>query len=185
MTLSQTQLSFTPTERGAYDAPDQFPDQLESLAAVDVEHHGLGREARAVGLVVADSRGEWYLPFAHAEGRQHDPARGRAWATEHLAEKDLIFRAAKNDLEVLRRWGLDLEALNARPHEVQHAAALLDDTRRKFDLETLMQHRLGRGKVALPFPAHTIWQQPADRVAPYARADARGTYDLQLSYQPD
>jgi DNA polymerase-1 len=185
MTMNQASLTFAPPSSNRSAAPDRLPDQLGDWPSLDVEHRGLGREAVAAGISVADERGEWYLPFGHAEGRQHDPAKVRAWAKEHLADKDVIFRAAKNDIEVLRRWGLDLEELNVRPHETQHAAALLDDHRRTFTLDALMYDRLGRRKLELPFAAKTIWQQPPELVADYARADARGTRDLWFSYVPD
>src|SRR5260370_32766154 len=54
-----------------------------------------------------------------------------------------------------------------------------------FTVEGLLLDRLGRGKVELPFPAHTIWEQPPERVADYARGDARGTRDLWFSYAAD
>lgn len=184
--MSQAPLNFTiNTNPRAYVAPDRLPEYLGECPAIDVEHRGLGRDAVAVGLAVADEENEYYFPFGHAEGRQHDPAKVRAWAKDKLANQDVVFRAAKNDIEVLRRWGLDLEELNVRPHEVQHAAALLDDSRRKFTLDTLLRDRLGRSKVELPFPANTIWQQPPERVANYAQQDARGTRDLWLSYAQD
>jgi DNA polymerase-1 len=166
---------------------DQLPSQLspDGYLFMDTEHRGLGREAQACGVSLCDEQdGCWYWPFGHAEGTQLEPNNVRNFLRDKLRGRDLVFRAAKNDLEVMRRWGLDLEKLGVRPHEVQHAAALLDDKRRHFDLETLMQDELGRGKVKLPFSPETIWEQPPHLVAEYAREDARGTRDLWQKYIP-
>jgi DNA polymerase I-like protein with 3'-5' exonuclease and polymerase domains len=197
MTQTQTSLSFTdgtsfgpagdrgPRRQGSGLRPDALPDQFPEGAwpAIDVESDGLGRDALPVGIVVATADESRYFPFGHAEGRQHDPKAVRVWCEEHLAGEDLIFRNAKGDLDWLRRWGLDLEALGARPHEIQHPAALLDDRRRKFKLEDLAQDRLGRGKLAPP--PGKIHELPADVVAPYAREDGRLTRECWFSYLPD
>lgn len=182
--MSQTTLSFTPPDalrRGP--APDRFPDQLGEWPALDCETNGVGPGSLPVGVALATAEGEWYLPWAHLEGRQHPAANVRGWLAEHLANQDVIFKEAKRDLEWLRRWGLDLEALNVQPHEVRFAAALLEDHRRAFTLDALAQDRLGQGKAILP--AGPIHELPADLVAPYARQDARLTRDLWFSYQDD
>lgn len=166
-------------------APDPLPTLTESLIAVDTEHRGLGRAATLAGIAVADSAREWYLPCGHALGRQHDPEVVRRWGEQELRDRHVVFRNAKDDLEVLRRFGLDLEALGVVPHEVQHAAALLDDRRRTFTLEALAQDRLGRGKRPLSFPPAEIWARPPAHSAAYAREDSRLTYDLWQGYQPD
>lgn len=164
------------------NSPDVLPDVMpEDRLAVDVETNGLDvyGDSMPVGISVADSEREFYFPFGHAEGRQHNPTVVRYWAQEMLAGKEIIFRNAKFDLEMLRKWGLNLEALGCQPREVQHAAALLDDRRRKFDLESLAKDRLGQGKL----PQLTeLWRQPAHMVTLYARRDARLTYDLDKSY---
>lgn len=166
-------------------ALDAFPDALESpRVSLDVETDGIDvyGDSMPIGISIATADSEWYFPFGHYEGRQHQAAKVRGWLQENIAGKEVIFRNAKFDLEITRKWGLDLEALGCSPREVQHAAALLDDRRRKFDLETLAQDRLGIGKLSLP--SGRICELPAHVVAPYARRDSRVTYDLDGSYEP-
>lgn len=188
--MSQLAFNLSNSQPGPAARPDAFPRDLPDRVALDVEHRGLGRAAAAVGLVVAAADREWYLPWGHPEGAQHPEGAVWKWAKENLVDKDLIFRAAKNDIEVLRRWGLDLEAQGCRPHEVQHAAALLDDHRRQFTLEALAQDRLGTGKLEVKLngrlvPPDELPDLPANLAAPYARRDGRLTFDLDCAYAAD
>ena len=194
MTMNQTRLDFTENRTLDDKGCDQLPARLcsDGFLFMDTEHKGLGRTAQACGVSLVDEMdGAWYWPFAHAEGSQLQANNVRNFLKDNLRDRDIVFRFAKNDLEVLRRWGLDLEALGVRPHEVQHMDALLDDRiyingkRRSFHLDDMMQNRLGRGKVKLPFKPETIWQQPPELVAAYAREDARGVRDLYFSFLPD
>jgi|SRR5579859_63959 len=170
---------------------DRFP-VLEpgEFIALDTEHRGLGPGSPVVGVSLATAGSEWYLPCGHPEGKQYDPENLKNWLIDNLAGREVFFRAAKNDIERLREFGVDLEAIGVIPHEVQHAAALLDDSRRKFDLETLAQDRLGIGKVVpklngREIPRAEIPDIPVDLAAPYARHDARLTYDLAMVYDGD
>jgi DNA polymerase-1 len=170
---------------------DSLPN-LENVStiALDTEHKGLGPDATLVGVSLATCDAEWYLPCAHPSGRQHAPETLRAYLHDALTYKRVIFRAAKNDLNVLKRWGLDLEELGVEPHEVQHAAALLDEHRRHFSLDELARDKLGQGKIVPLYygkevPAYEIPHLPAHAAAPYARRDARITYDLHQAYEKD
>lgn len=183
--MTQLPIQFTSSPSLLVGRIDALPELQEPIYAIDTEHRGLGRDAVLCGIAVAGGHEEWYLPTGHAEGQNHSLEMTQRWAQEQLAGKHLIFREAKNDIEVLRRAGIDIEAFGCIPHEVQHAAALLDDSRRKFTLEALMQDKLKRGKVPIDYPIETTWEQPATRVAPYARGDARGTYDLHIAYASD
>jgi DNA polymerase-1 len=69
-------------------------------------------------------------------------------------------------------WGVDLEAQGCRLHDVQHAAALLDEHRRRFALNVLAEEFLGRGKFELPTDVK-ICEMSAGEVGPYAENDAR------------
>lgn len=183
-------MSFGPskTSTGADTRPDPLVPLAPGPVGLDTEWNGTDVHGRSlpVGASAADTAGRaFYWPWGHAEGDQHRAEHVRAHLREQLRGRDVALREAKQDLEMLRKWGLDLEALGCRPHEVQHAAALLDDRRRKFTLEDLMQDRLGRGKAECPVPKKDIWQAPPHLVAEYARADARGTLDLHLDYYAD
>lgn len=170
---------------------DRFP-VLEpgEFIALDTEHRGLGPGSPVVGVSLATAGAEWYLPCGHPEGRQYQPEQIRDFLNDNLAGREVFLRAAKNDIERLREFGVDLEAIGVIPHEIQHAAALLDDSRRKFDLDTLALDRLGKNKV-IPLlsgrviPRAEIPDVPAHTAAPYAKGDARLTYDLATVYDGD
>jgi DNA polymerase I len=171
--LFQTAPASPRSDRG-YDPLPDLP--AGAGVALDTETTGLEvrQGARAFCLSVATGDDEWCVPWND---------RAAAWARDQLAGRDVVLANAKFDLGMLRADGLDLEALGVRPHEVAHPAALLDDSRRHFGLHELASDRLGVGKVVLPpGPVHEL---PIAVVAPYARRDARLTYDLYQSYQQD
>jgi DNA polymerase-1 len=73
---------------------------------------------------------------------------------------------------MLREWGVDLETVVRGVGDVAHYAALLDDHRRRFNLEGLGQDYLGEGKVQGLDLSHGAQVYPAHMVTPYARQDA-------------
>jgi DNA polymerase I-like protein with 3'-5' exonuclease and polymerase domains len=171
---------------------DAFPN-LEGhrgTIAFDVEHLGLGREAKPIGIAIATGDSSWYLPWGHIEGHQHTQEGVVSWCKDNLAGADVAFRNAKNDIEQVRKIGLDLEAIGIIPHEIQHAAALLDEHRRKFTLDALAQDRLGMRKMNLTWkgrdvPPAEIPLLPSWAVAHYAKMDARLTWLLDENYRND
>lgn len=173
--LFQTEsLTTTSRDSGRYDAlPEQLPPGPVSL---DTETTGLdlreGDKPFCFSIATADD--EWCCGWTE---------KSAAWLVENLAYRDVVFANAKFDVWMGDIGGVNLENVGMRPHDVQHAALLLDDHRRKFSLDVLAQDKLGRSKVALPpGPIHEL---PVSIVAPYARQDARLTYDLWQAYQPD
>lgn len=160
------------SERGYDRLPEQLPP---GPIAADFETTGLDRRAgaRPFGLAIANATEEWFV-------RWDD--RTIEWCLDQLAERDLLFAEAKFDIGMAMADGVSFEDMGIKPHDVQHPAALLDDRRRKFGLDILAKDRLGRSKLELPGPPHEL---PVALVAPYARQDARLTYDLWQSYQPD
>lgn len=189
---TQSQLVFSHINVNTSAALDPLPGSFDNpgVLALDVEHDGLGEDAVPVGVSLAVSDREWYWPFNHPEGRQHQPEQVRTWLKDHLDGAEVAFLNVKNDIAVLRRWGLDLEKIGVRPREVQHAAALLDDSRRHFALDILARDKFGAGKIKAMYegkevPPAEIPKLPAQLAAPYARRDARLTWDLHQAYAAD
>lgn len=164
------------------EAPDDFPS-LEGVKEVgfDTETTGLrwwGFD-RPVGLSIAWQRpGETaqsrYLPWDHRGGGNHQKAKVREWMLRELRGKKLLGLNLKFDAHMIRA-GFDLnlaDDLGCTLGDVGFYAALIDDHRQRFNLETLAQDCLGVGKVPGIDPEQ-IADLPAWRVAEYARQDAR------------
>ncbi len=103
------------------------------------------------------------------------------WLCDNLADRDVVMAEAKFDIWSSDTVGVNLEAVNARPHDIQHAAALIDDHRHSFSLDALGQTFVGRKKLELPHKR--ISELPVSLIVPYGRQDARLTYDVWQSQQ--
>jgi DNA polymerase I-like protein with 3'-5' exonuclease and polymerase domains len=153
---------------------DRLPDQLPpGPVAFDTETTGLDLRgsSRPFCFSVATAEDAWCCEW------------NPQWIADNLAGRDVIMCGAKFDVWASLTTDVDLEYYDVKPHDVQHCALLLDDHRRKFSLDTLSLERLGRRKNELP--SKNVWELPTHVVVPYSRQDARLTYDLWQSYQPD
>jgi hypothetical protein len=72
---------------------------------------------------------------------------------------------------MLREWGVDLEALGCEVSDVSHYAALLDDHRQSFSLESISQDYLGIGKIGKDLDKTRMASYHAGEVAAYACQD--------------
>lgn len=156
---------------------DALPESLPpGMISFDTETNGLDFRAgvKPFCFSIATADDEWCCHWDDNAG---------LWLEEHLYDRDVVMANAKFDIwAAFTRW-VDFEALKVRPHDVQHCAALLDDRRRQFSLDVLAQERLGVRKLDLPHKR--IWELPTNIVVPYARRDARLTYDLWKNFEPD
>lgn len=137
---------------------DWRPPDLDVVAAairgsenveLDAETTGLRWWAgdRPVGWAVHADAGAWYLPVAHRGGPNLERAHVYAMLRDTLRGKRVTNLNTRFDVHVAREDGLDLEAVGVTPSDVAHHAALLDDHRRTFSLETLAQDMLDEGKL--------------------------------------
>ncbi len=187
MMPSQARLFNLPNRpTGSWRPPETLPDLARyPWLAVDTETTGVGiTQDRPIGIAVhtPDDRA-YYLPFAHRGGGNLDPALIKRWAHRELRGKDLYFSSAKFDNHMFWNWGIDLETQGCRLHDVQHAAALLDEHRRRFGLNVLAEEFLGRAKFELPTDVK-ICEMSAGEVGPYAENDARLVGVLKEYFAP-
>lgn len=186
MTPSQARLfKLPPRPPGSWRPPDPLPDLARyPWFSVDTETTGLNIvRDHPIGIAIhtPDDRAH-YLPFAHPFG-SFDSALIKRWARRELRDKDLYFSSAKFDNHMFLNWGIDLEAQGCRLHDVQHAAALLDEHRRRFALDVLAEEFLGLGKFELPTDVK-ISEMSAGEVGPYAENDARLVSRLKEYFAP-
>lgn len=144
-------------------------------------------EARTVGWsVYTDELGGQYLPHGHRGGGNLDKAQMVRWACSEdgFRGKDVYFLNARYDSQMLRKDGVDLEALGCRIHDVGHMAALEDETRKRYSLQSLAIDKLGAGKDDLIGDKTWMALRPAGEVQGYAVKDAKLLRDLKAYYDP-
>lgn len=135
--------------------PDDFPN-LSGIKEIQANFETTGLNWRTGGdkpisLTVGGDGLAWFLPFGfRGGGRQHDEEMVRRWAksAEGLRGKRIVNSNTKFEVHMARVWDCDLEELGCEVSDVQHYAALLDDHRRRFNLDLLVKDMLGEEPMA-------------------------------------
>jgi DNA polymerase-1 len=169
-------------------APEVFPeiDSRYTRIGFDTETSHKGwrdpkNKVVGVSLALEDGR-DFYFPWGHLGGGNLDKSRVLNFLSKTLKGKTLVCAEAKHEIQMMRREGVDFEAMGCAIREVQYPPALLSDARRSFQLNDLAKDFLGREKIDLD--AAKIWEMPASEVGPYAELDARLNLDLDTVYAP-
>jgi DNA polymerase I len=171
--------------------PNWQPEQPVSLAGCDIvgfdtETNGLKwfLKDRPIGISVyrpGEERGR-YFPWGHRAGGNLSEETVKQWAKRELRGKKLIGANIKFDIHMMREWGVDLEDQGCTAVDVQHMAALLDDHRRQFKLDLLLQEFLHRRKVGHDLDGKRLWEYHASIIEPRAQADAQDAYELYVLF---
>lgn len=143
-------------------------------------------DRKLVGISYRLPNGEKaYLPLGHPRSNNHDPKAIQAWAKAELQGKTLIVANAKHEADTMLRFGVNLEEIGVNFRDVLLQAPLLNEHRRKTNLDLLSMEEFGHGKIDLGnteiYPIHV---RTAGEVAPYAMEDASLTWDLNEVYTP-
>ena len=177
--------------------PTEFPDlrQVDEIA-IDLETKDPGLKARGsgsvigdgdvVGISVATSHYKGYFPIANEGGGNMDRDKVLEWLKDILESPSTkIFHNAMYDVCWLRRLGLKI---NGDIVCTMIAAAVTNENRFRYDLNSLAWHYLGYGKneAALTEAAHSwgidpkaeMYKLPAMHVGAYAERDAEITLGL-------
>lgn len=177
-----------------WTAPQELPD----LSAYPLDlHFGFDTEftfsdkniltAQQVGIALCTpDLKKYYLPHGHRGGGNIDENSVRRWAKKELNGRHLSIINAKGDVHVTKTWGLDLEEIGAKVHDPAFKAALLDEHRRKFNLNILATEFLGEQKAELsPHDSDksNIADMAASEVGEYAEYDAYLHLQLDLVEQ--
>jgi DNA polymerase I-like protein with 3'-5' exonuclease and polymerase domains len=154
------------------------PDALMPLDGIDeieldTETTGLkwwaGDRPIGISIRIPDGR-SFYYPWGHAGGNL-DESTVRRWAKRELRGKRITNLNTRFDIHMLHSWGIDLEAQGCAFSDVGHYAALLDDHRLHFSLESISQDYLGIGKSGQGLDKTRMATYHAAQVAGYARRD--------------
>ena len=177
--------------------PTEFPDlrQVDEIA-IDLETKDPGLKERGsgsvigngdvVGISVATSHYKGYFPIAHEGGGNMDRDKVLEWLKDILESPSTkVFHNAMYDVCWLRRLGLKI---NGDIVCTMIAAAVTNENRFRYDLNSLSWHYLGYGKneAALTEAAHSwgidpkaeMYKLPAMHVGAYAERDAEVTLGL-------
>ena len=183
--------------------PTEYPD-IKGRIAIDLEtcdpeliKNGPGwptRRGKVIGIAIATASFKAYYPIAHDGGGNMDEKKVikyiRSICEDGSIEK--VFHNAQYDIGWL--WTLGIE-VKGRIHDTMVAAALIDENRYSYTLNSIVHEYLGEFKneqklkeAADAFgvdPKSEMYKLPATFVGEYAEADADLTYKLyeKLSWE--
>ncbi len=184
----QSGLDFAFVDTGAWRAPVEFP-QLRGRAkkiALDIETDGneVHGNTKPTGYAIYTDTGfKGYFPVRHPGGGNLDENAVLRFLNGEIQDMEVIACEGKFDFPVTKKAGVDLEKNRCRPREIQFQAALLDDKRKSYSLDSLAKWRLGRGKTDPG--TRQIGQLPASKAGPYAENDVEITYLTHESMDVD
>jgi DNA polymerase I-like protein with 3'-5' exonuclease and polymerase domains len=177
--------------------PTEFPDlrQVDEIA-IDLETKDPGLKERGsgsvigdgdvVGIAVATAHYKGYFPIAHEGGGNMDRKQVLNWLQDILnAPSTKIFHNAIYDVCWLKNLGLTIQGDIVC---TMIAAAVTDENRFRYDLNSLSWHYLGYGKNESALaeaaeswgidPKAEMYKLPAMHVGGYAERDAEITFGL-------
>ena len=184
-------------------APTEFP-RIEGRVAIDLEtcdpeliKHGPGwptKRGKVIGIAMATASFKAYYPIAHDGGGNMDEDKVVKYIKSICEDESIekIFHNAQYDIGWL--WALNIE-VKGRVHDTMVAAALIDENRYSYTLNSIVHEYLGEFKneqklreAAEAFgvdPKSEMYKLPAMFVGEYAEADADLTYKLheKLSWE--
>jgi DNA polymerase I-like protein with 3'-5' exonuclease and polymerase domains len=177
--------------------PTEFPDlrQVDEIA-IDLEtkdpdllKKGSGSvigNGEVIGIAVATKHFKGYFPIAHEGGGNMDRVRVLSWLKDILeAPSTKVFHNAIYDVCWLRAMGFKI---NGDIACTMIAAAITDENRFRYDLNSLSWHYLGYGKNEAALaeaasewgidPKSEMYKLPAMHAGAYAERDAEVTFGL-------
>jgi DNA polymerase I-like protein with 3'-5' exonuclease and polymerase domains len=172
-------------------AIDYTPDDPPDLSGIDTlefdtETDGLRwwETDRPIGLSCRRPDGStFYLAWGHAGGNL-DESQVKRWCERELRNKHLVGAGIKFDVNMMKSWGVDLEEQGCTVSDVQIYAALLDDSRKKFNLDILSKDFLGKEKTGRELDKTRMRSYHASEVAEYAKTDVALTGELRAAMMP-
>jgi len=177
--------------------PTEFPDlrQVDEIA-IDLETRdpdlikkGSGSiigNGEVIGIAVATAHYKGYFPIAHEGGGNMDRKKVLEWFQDILkTDSTKIFHNAMYDVCWIKAMGL---TINGMIVDTMIAAAVTDENRFRYDLNSLSWKYLGFGKNEAALaeaaaewgidPKSEMYKLPSLNVGAYAERDAEATYGL-------
>lgn len=181
-------IQFFGVERPVSTWTPSEPPCLDGITDIelDTETTGLrwyaGDRPIGISIRLPDGRMQ-YLPWGHAGGNL-DENTVKRWAERELRNKRITNQNTRFDIHMLREWGVDLEAQGCTFSDTSHYAALLDEYRRDFHLDTLAKDYLGLTKTGQDLDKTRMATYHAGDVAAYAEHDVHLVGELKKVMWP-
>lgn len=164
------------------------PPSLSGIDSIELDTETTGfrwwENDRPLGISIRLPDGRtYYLPWGHTGGNLDEEV-VKEWARRELRGKHITGANLKFDIHMLRAWGIDLEEQGCTVGDVQIYAALLDDNRKKFNLDLLSRDFLNRQKTGEELDKSRMASYHAGEVASYAEMDVTLTGELKQVMLP-
>lgn len=133
--------------------PEMPPDlSPREKAGLDFEYVPDERDATksrpfAFSVWSSERNQGWYVPWGHLGGGNLDEGNCKAWLENNMTDRDAYGLNMKAEVHMMRNWGMNVDRMKFRPHDVAFSAALLNEHRLKgFSLEALAEEYLPAGE---------------------------------------
>ena len=145
----------------------------ETSVFIDFETDGLRHWAgdRPIGAAILTAKGSRYYPWGHRGGGNLSEQQVKEWFLRELPGKRIENHSIRFEVHMALAWGVDLEAMGCTLGDSSHWAALLDDHRKDFKLDTIGRDFLGMGKIDDGLNKKKMAEYHAGRIADYACQD--------------
>lgn len=131
------------------EAPTPIPSDVKDVY-LDFEGFGYrwdrGDLPGGVAVLHAGQPEGKYYPWAHRQGPNLSKEQVLTWMRQELKGKRITNLNTKFEVHESKNLGVDFEELGCEVSDVAHYAALLDDSRRTFNQEALVQEYLFDGE---------------------------------------
>jgi DNA polymerase-1 len=154
----------------------------------DLKELGPGprRDGYICGVSIATEDKEWYFSLKHPNSKNVNKKKFFSWLRQYT-NKDVILANCMYDLDYLQYENIHF---SRNIYDVEYAEPLINENLFKYNLESLGQRYLNKGKLSEQLDIiskshewkgnghNNIWRMTAEEVMPYGKEDARITFDV-------
>lgn len=147
-----------------------------------VEEFLFDRELVGISYYLPDGR-KGYVPIKHMESENYPEEMVKEWVKRELRGKTFCVANAKHEVHTFNTWGISLEEQGNSFRDVFHRAALINEKRRKLNMDLIVEEELPHIQKIEADHKH-LYKLPAQLAAPVATQDAELAWLLDEAYEP-